>query len=271
MKAQEILVARLDDIIFENRNKEYGAYLLRTSYDTNIAKSFWWVLGGTLIFLSTLAFLPKKQIAQLKIVEVDLMSKVKIEKDNEEPKLKEKPIAKVASKTIASREFTEPKIEADDKVMKEEVIATKEELKDVAISNETKEGIKEPNAIVEKPVISEEVKKVETPKIENKIETAVEEMPEFQNGASALLRYLSENIKYPAMAKETNIQGKVVLQFVVNEDGSISNIQSLKKIGGGCDEEAIRVVSNMPKWKPGKQGGRAVKVRFTLPIFFRLD
>ena len=96
-------------------------------------------------------------------------------------------------------------------------------------------------------------------------------MPTFPGGDAALYKYLGKNIKYPPIARENNITGMVVLKFVINEDGSISDIQVLRDIGGGCAEEAIRVVKKMPNWKPGKQRGKAVKVHFNLPVRFTLN
>ncbi len=99
---------------------------------------------------------------------------------------------------------------------------------------------------------------------------SVESMPEFPGGEIALMKYLANNISYPKMANENNIHGKVFITFVVETDGSISNIELLRGIGGGCDEEAIRVVKNMPRWIPGKQRNKAVRVQFNLPVKFTL-
>ncbi len=101
--------------------------------------------------------------------------------------------------------------------------------------------------------------------------TIVEEQPSFPGGDEARIRFLSENIKYPESAKEISIQGRVYVTFVVETDGSISNITILRGIGGGCDEEAVRVVSMMPRWEPGRQRGKAVRVQFNLPIKFTLQ
>lgn len=95
-------------------------------------------------------------------------------------------------------------------------------------------------------------------------------MPEFPGGLPALYEFLRNNVKYPAFAKEVGIQGTVYVSFVVEKDGSISDVQLLRKIGGGCDEEAVRVVKNMPHWKPGRQMGRPVRVLYNLPIKFAL-
>ena len=105
---------------------------------------------------------------------------------------------------------------------------------------------------------------------EPEIFTIVEEMPGFPGGDEKLFKYLGENIKYPAMAKDAGIKGVVYVTFVVKEDGSIDGVKVLRGIGGGCDEEAMRVVKSMPKWKPGKQRGKNVRVQYNLPIRFTL-
>jgi protein TonB len=105
---------------------------------------------------------------------------------------------------------------------------------------------------------------------ESQIFVFVEEYPEFPNGEENLYKYLGSNIKYPHEALENGIQGTVVVKFVVEKDGSISNVKAVRKIGGGCDEEAVRVVKRMPRWKPGKQSGKPVRTEFTLPIQFKL-
>ncbi len=107
--------------------------------------------------------------------------------------------------------------------------------------------------------------------VEAEIFTIVEEQPGFPGGEAALMEFLGKNITYPPMARESGIQGTVFVTFVVEPDGSVTNVKILRGIGGGCDEEAIRVVKNMPKWKPGKQRGKPVRVQFNLPIRFILQ
>lgn len=106
--------------------------------------------------------------------------------------------------------------------------------------------------------------------VEEEIFTVVESNPEFPGGLEALYEYLAKNIQYPTIAKENNITGKVYVTFVVEKDGSIANPRILRDIGGGCGQEAIRVVKSMPKWTPGKQRGKAVRVQFNLPVSFNL-
>ena len=106
---------------------------------------------------------------------------------------------------------------------------------------------------------------------EEEVLTFVEQMPEFPGGDDALSAYLSKNIKYPKQANEQGISGRVVINFVVNENGDIADVKVARGIGYGCDEEAMRVVRSMPNWRPGKQNGKAVRVSYSLPITFELE
>jgi periplasmic protein TonB len=106
---------------------------------------------------------------------------------------------------------------------------------------------------------------------EVQIFTVVESMPSFPGGEAARIEYLNNNIKYPQMARESGIQGRVFVTFVVERDGSVTDVKVLRGIGGGCDEEAVRVIQNMPKWEPGKQRGKPVRVQFNMPILFKLN
>lgn len=105
---------------------------------------------------------------------------------------------------------------------------------------------------------------------EEEIFVFVEEQPSFPGGDEELYKFLAENIQYPALARENNVEGKVFVQFVVEKNGSITQVKLVKDIGSGCGQEAMRVVKSMPKWKPGKQRGTAVRSQFTLPIRFKL-
>lgn len=106
---------------------------------------------------------------------------------------------------------------------------------------------------------------------EDPIFVVVEEMPEFPGGQDSLAKFIAANLVYPVKAKENNIQGKVMIEFVVDEKGKVTNAKVIKGIGSGCDEEALRIVNRMPKWKPGKQRNKPVNVRFVLPIKFSLN
>ena len=126
----------------------------------------------------------------------------------------------------------------------------------------------EQNEVIEEYVAPEVVEEEVS---ETEIFQIVEEMPSFPGGEGKLMEYVAKNIKYPQIARETGIQGRVFVGFVVEPDGSISNVKLLRGIGGGCDEEAMRVIKSLPKWKPGKQRGKPVRVSYQIPVFFKLQ
>jgi len=162
--------------------------------------------------------------------------------------------------------FTPPVIKKDEEVKEDEKPPEQTEMKDAAAGIKTQTG--DVNGIdpgiVDKPGNGTGV--VSAPAAPQ-IFTYVEQMPTYPN----LEAYLAKNIRYPDNARENGISGRVIVKFVVNEDGSVSDVQIVRGIGGGCDEEAKRVVSSMPRWTPGKQNGHAVKVYFTLPVSFKLE
>ncbi len=111
----------------------------------------------------------------------------------------------------------------------------------------------------------------EKPSSEQEVFISVEKMPSYPGGEEAMMKFILDNIKYPELARTNGIQGTVLVKFIVEKDGSVTHVNLQKGIGGGCDEEAVRVVSIMPKWIPGKQNGKTVRVQFILPIKFSLD
>ncbi|MBS4057114.1 MAG: M56 family metallopeptidase [Bacteroidales bacterium] len=126
----------------------------------------------------------------------------------------------------------------------------------------------------QQPAVTEAVEQTmdtQTEEATDEVFTVVEQMPEYNGGMEAMMKFIASNITYPETAKRDTIQGKVFVQFVIETDGSVSNVKVLRGIGGGCDEEAIRVVESMPKWTPGRQRGKAVRVSFNLPIRFALQ
>ena len=130
------------------------------------------------------------------------------------------------------------------------------------------------NAEVDQQEVIEEYVPVEVEEEEvqeQEIFQIVEEMPSYPGGEQKLMEYVAKNIKYPQIARETGIQGRVFVGFVVEPDGSVSNVKVLRGIGGGCDEEAMRVIKSLPKWKPGKQRGKAVRVSYQIPVNFKLQ
>jgi len=138
---------------------------------------------------------------------------------------------------------------------------------------EEEEAVEIPEEVIEEieEIIEEEEEIEEIVEEEPEIFTIVEQMPSFPGGDEAMMKYIYGNIKYPAMARENDISGLCVVSFVVMEDGSIESIEVKRDIGGGCGDEAKRVVLSMPKWEPGKQRGKAVRVAYNLPVRFKLE
>lgn len=149
----------------------------------------------------------------------------------------------------------------------EEVIQIAEN--DANVEETTIKSSEDDNTAVEikyiEPVVEEEEP------VEEEIFMVVEQMPEFPGGMAELMKFLSKNIKYPTIAQENGIQGRVIVQFVVNQDGSIVDPIVMRSVDPYLDKEALRVISTMPKWKPGMQRGKAVRVKYTVPVTFRLQ
>ena len=165
---------------------------------------------------------------------------------------------------ITKQEEQKPQpVEVPQQTTQLEIVDDNVETKDIEINAEV-----EQNEVIEEYVAPEVV---EEEVVEQEIFQIVEEMPAFPGGEQKLMEYVGKNIKYPQIARETGIQGRVFIGFVVEPDGSVSNVKLLRGIGGGCDEEAMRVVKSMPKWKPGKQRGKAVRVSYQIPVFFKLQ
>ena len=165
---------------------------------------------------------------------------------------------------ITKQEEQKPQpVETPQQTTQLEIVDDDVETEDLNINAEV-----EQNEVIEEYVAPEVV---EEEVVEQEIFQIVEEMPAFPGGEAKLMEYVGKNIKYPQIARETGIQGRVFIGFVVEPDGSVSNVKLLRGIGGGCDEEAMRVVKSMPKWKPGKQRGKAVRVSYQIPVFFKLQ
>ena len=265
----------LDDIVFENRNKAYGAYDLRKVYRPTLTKSM--LIGGAIFVLAMLSpalisLIPNKEEEQF-MQEIDLMKIPPPPIDPNEPPPPPPPPIEVPK--VATIKFLPPEVKKDEEVPEESPPPVVEELEKVAIADKTQEGDENAQEAIVAPEetapVKEEVKVVEAAPVEEQVFQVVEQNPEFPGGMAALGQYLGKNLKYPAAASRANVSGRVFLTFVVNTDGSIQDIQVLNGLGFGCDEEAQRVVKGMPKWKPGKQSGRNVRVKYNLPISFVLE
>ncbi|MBP5797175.1 MAG: energy transducer TonB [Bacteroidales bacterium] len=164
---------------------------------------------------------------------------------------------------ITKQEQKPQPVEVPKQTTQIQVVEDDVEVEDIEINADVDQ-----NEVIEE-YVAPEVEEEEV--VEAEVFTIVEEMPEYPGGLNKLTDYLSKNIKYPQMARESGIQGRVFVNFVVEPDGSVSNVNVMRSLGGGCDEEAVRVVKAMPKWKPGRQRGKAVRVSYILPIVFKLQ
>ena len=264
------------DLVFEGKNHAYGAYQLRK--DTG-KRNLMAILVMFAIGVAIAAFVAIKGV-----VENAMKQDVAIEADVELAKLAEKKEAKVekkeepkiekieVEKVKSSVKFVPPVIKKDDEVKPEEELKSQEELNktNTAIGAFDVKGNDEAAGEVLKA--KEVIAQPEPPKEEEtKVFDVVEQMPSFPGGPSALMQYLSSNIKYPVVAEENGVQGRVVCTFVVERDGSITDVRVIKSVDPSLDKEAVRVVKSMPKWIPGKQNGSAVRVKYTVPVTFRLQ
>lgn len=262
------------DIVFTGKNKSYGAYALRQSSSKRHILAFLVVL----IFVGVVAGLPsflnavnppKEYVQNV----TDIYTIGKLDDPVQEEPIVEPSTTPPPPPVIDSQKFTPPAITSDDMVEESRELLSQDELNSnrVQISIETvNNGNTEGVDIAE---IRREQRQIinQPPQEPNKVHEHVEVMPQFPGGNVELMRYLSANIKYPTIAAENGIEGRVVLKFVVSKDGSISNIQIIRSLDPSCDKEAVRVVKGMPKWIPGMQNGHPVAVYFTLPVLFKLQ
>jgi periplasmic protein TonB len=259
------LNSSMDDLVFDNRNKDYGAYALRKSYSKSILTGFGiGVLAFGLIAASDkVGELLKKnqQDEEVVLTTVTLSEPPPLNKDTPPPPPPPPP-PPVERPTIKFMELVAKK---NEEVQEEEPIVKAEEMKiNVAASTETK-GDVTAKVEPETPIVSD------VPVVQEKPFTVVEQMPAFPGGDAALYAYLSKNIKYPEREQEDGIQGKVFVRFVVNENGSVSDAEIVRGVSPGLDKEARRVVLGLPQFTPGRQGGKAVKVYYNLPVTFKLQ
>ena len=264
------------DLVFEGRNQNYGAYQLRRETSKrNIWSAIFVVLMAVLLYLGlTLENIVEahRTVENTQVVEIcnlgDKKKEVKVER-KEEIKLEPE---RIVEKVKSSIKFTAPVIKKDNLVNEEEEIKLDEiEKSNKAIGAFTVEGNDEVGGEVLK--VKEEIAQPEPPKHEedNKVFEVVEQMPSFPGGYAALMQWLGSNMKYPTIAAENNVQGRVIVQFVVEKDGSITDVHVAKSVDPSLDKEASRVVKAMPKWIPGKQNSSPVRVRFTVPVTFKLQ
>ena len=269
------------DLVFEGKNKDFGAYVIRTSSPQRHNKAALLALIGTIIFgLITYGFVKANQyLEEKRLAEMGEQVEVLIDMTNEadEPKPErieqEKPevLQEEVSKTYRA---TELQIVEDKNVREEdEIVSQDERMQTDALAGSVTNSEGSTNLNNFKERIDEVV--VETPVApEAKPEPvfqSVEQMPQFPGGEAALMKYLASHINYPPMAAENNIQGRVIVQFVVDKTGKVGEVKLARSVDKELDNEAIRVCKSLPKFTPGRQNGQPVSVWYTLPVTFKLQ
>ena len=270
------------DIVFEGKNQQFGAYEMRKNSDARHNKAM-----IVVVIVIAIAFilpllvntvLPKAEEKPEDLTEqalVNLDNTVDEEQDQpeEEQQRVEVEIPDALPEEILNTvKVTELAIVEDEKVNAEDEIKTQDELKETTTAfgqSDFDKGTDDRNVLLEHKdeIIVEEKKPVE----ENKVFTAVEQMPQFPGGEAELMKYIQKNLKYPPVAMENNIQGRVVVQFVVTKTGKIGEVKVARGKDPDLDKEAVRVVKSLPDFIPGKMNGQSVNVWYTLPITFKLQ
>ena len=270
------------EMVFAGKNKEYGAYQLRKGTSgRNIKALLILVIAAALVggFLAWKVIEQKQAEEQQAYMEAMELAKLQQQAKKEEkkkepvkPKIEPKKEIPVARET---QKFTAPVIKKDELVKEENQVKQMDKLDEkVAVGTENKEGVKDRTVEAVRndiAVAAPPPPPAPKPEVATKIFDVVEEMPSFPGGNGALMSYLASNIKYPVVAQENGVQGRVIVSFVVERDGSISDVRVARSVDPSLDREATRVVSAMPNRSPGKQNGSAVRVKYNVTVSFKLQ
>jgi protein TonB len=257
MEKEKIKAPAFDDIVFETRNKEYGAYKLRTKYNRTV---MWALLVGIVIIATTIItpYLNAKALEnRLKRAERQVEIKMENLDQPNETVAPPPPPPPPPADVVQQQRYVPPVVV--DSIKPEDVTQ-------LMTADDAQNEIKD-QEVVEVVEVKEEVQEAEPEEIPFVV---VEEMPMFPGGDAELLKYIGANTVYPDIAKENNIQGRVIVRFCVTAKGGVSQVSILKGVDPELDKEAIRVVNTLPAFKPGKQGGKPVPVWYMVPITFTL-
>ncbi|WP_300701809.1 energy transducer TonB [Bacteroides sp.] len=258
------------DLIFADKNKAYGAYKMRENSPKRHNIAVILVIVIALIGFSIPALIKMATPKQKEVMtEVTTLSQLDEPEVKQEEMKRVEPVAPPPPALKSSIKFTAPVIKKDEEVRDEDEIKSQQELTQtkVTISIADVKGNDEANG---KDIA--DLKQVVTQAVEEeKVFDMVEQMPQFPGGQVELMKWIGEHLKYPTIAQENGVQGRVTCQFVVGKDGKVREVTVLKTLDPYCDKEAVRVIMAMPNWIPGKQNGKAVAVKYTVPITFRLQ
>lgn len=278
MSKIDLISGEWTDLVFAGRNQAYGAYQLRKGTGKRNVISIIAVVALVLLCQIGLSLKKaadaeaRKRAAMTEVVELSKLEQPKKKAEVKQQKKIQVEPEKVVERVKSSIKFTAPVIKKDNEVKPEEELKTQDELMNTktAIGAIDVKGNDDKGGEVLK--LKEAVAQPEPkPEVENKVFDVVEQMPSFPGGPSALMKYLSENVKYPVVAQENGVQGRVVVSFVVEKDGHITDVKVVRSVDPSLDKEAARVVKSMPNWIPGKQNGSAVRVKYNVPVSFKLQ
>ncbi len=256
-----------NELVFADRNKEYGAYQLRKNYNRYYTIALSITMGILVVGFGVPKIVSAFQEKMEEVENVDIqltdLEPPPVDKDEPEPPPPPPPPPPPAQEMV---KFIPPVV-VDEPIVEE--VVTQEELKETEAGEKTQEGTGDDVVIIPEEGTGDQV--IEGPKEVSPF-ISVEQMPEFKGGEGAMMKFIAENLEYPQAAKDASIEGRVHLKFTVTADGSIKDIVVLNKdkLGYGCEEAAIAVIRKMPKWTPGRQNGQPVPVYFNIPIRFRL-
>ncbi len=272
------------DLVFEGKNQEFGAYQLRKSSDKRHNLAMLYVLIGLAVVGAILFSLSvyndyraeieaaeaKERAEKMSAAQLAQMEEVEeVEEEVEEQRF-EQPEIEVPQEVLATVQVTQIAI-VDAEEVKNEVMDMEAQQEDNTargvVNQEGSDDADKFQAVAEQVVVKEPEPE---PVKEEEIFVAVEQQPEFPGGTAALMKWLANNVRYPQMALENGISGRVIVKFVVEKDGSVSGVTLVRGVDKDLDREAIRVVKSMPKWQPGKNNGQAVRCYFNLPVNFKL-
>ncbi|MFC2318806.1 MAG: energy transducer TonB [Segatella oulorum] len=269
------------DLVFAGKNQGYGAYKLRKGTSgRNIKALVILIIAAALVggFLAWKVIQQKNAEQQQAYMEAMQLAQLQQEAKKQEKKKQEQVKPKVEPKkeipvARETQKFVAPVIKKDELVKETNQMKQMDQLDaKIAVGTETHEGAKDRTIEAVRNDIA-----VATPppapkeEVTQKVFDVVEVMPSFPGGQGALIQYLNSHVKYPVVAQENGIQGRVTISFVVERDGSITDVKVARSVDPSLDKEAARVVSSMPRWTPGKQNGSAVRVKFNVPVVFKLQ
>jgi len=266
----DILDQKWIDVVFNLRNKSYGAYELRRDNSKNTSRAliyaivfFVLVVSAPTIIAKIRGLIPKAD-DKVKITDVVLLPPPPVDQTKKPPP----PPPEPPKPKVDQVRFPPPIVKPDNEV-KEKDPPTVKELQVADPGQKDQKGDPNQDIRIDEPVGNSDIKQVveEDP---NKIFASVENLPEFPGGQDKFISYLSKNIRYPAVDRENGTQGRVILTFVVERDGSLTDIKVTRSLSQGTDAEATRVLKNSPRWKPGIQNGRPVRVQYSVPVSFAL-